>query len=292
MAANSSDKLLLAAAVLVAAGSAAVFGTLAWRSASAAREPVPAVELAGEPYQPSVKPAPPVKTETWSAPVAQSRGREWLYDAFTPPEIFYNARTRQFTVKPPTSLVEPEAVEEAFGLELVAVRPEPFRLQLIGFIGEEGNWRGTFENLRTGEVFLATSGQSLPKLGLTIRSFDVRPQPVALPQSMTTRQRVATAIVRDAQTGRDVLLTHRDRTFTGTVSAFVAAPGETATREVRPGDVFKLGAATYRIGKIQLAPPQIEVTKESPTVPKPDTRTLGPREFEDVEKPEGGRIGP
>ena len=104
---------------LLAIASAAVFGTLTWRQADAARTPAPTVELAGEPYKPSVENAPPVKAETWGAPGPQSRGRDWIYDAFTSPEIFYNARSRQFTVRPPSSLAEPEAIEEAFGLELL-----------------------------------------------------------------------------------------------------------------------------------------------------------------------------
>ena len=100
MAVTSSDKALLGSAALLAIASAAVFGTLTWRKADAARTPAPTVELAGEPYKPSVENAPPVKAETWGAPGPQSRGRDWIYDAFTSPEIFYNARSRQFTVRP------------------------------------------------------------------------------------------------------------------------------------------------------------------------------------------------
>jgi hypothetical protein len=178
--------------------------------------------------------------------------------------------------------------EEEFGIELVAVRPEPFRLQLIGYVGGDGRWRGTFENVLTGEVFLAAAGKQVPALGLSIRSFEVQAQPVALADSMTTRQRIATAIVRDEKTGREVTLTHRERQFTGSVSAFVALPGETATREVRAGDTFKLGEATYRIDKVQLTPAALEVTKEAPSLAQPDRRSLFPREAELPEKPEGG----
>lgn len=287
MAAKSSDKVLLTFAALLLLASALAFGFLVWRGVGLQRVAVEQVQLSDAPYAPSVAAAPVVKIEEWKTPPSQTRGREWIYDAFTPAEIFYNARSRQFTVKPPTATAD-EVIEEAFGLELVAVRPEPFRLQLIGFVGSEGNWRGMFENSASGEVFLAAAGRSVPKLGLTITAFDVRPQPIALAQSMTTQQRVATAVVRDDKTGRDVTITHRERHFTGTVSAFVAEEGATATREVRAGDVFKLGPATYRIEKVQLAPVQIEVTKEAPTLPQPERRTLFPREAETPESPEKG----
>lgn len=281
MAVKSSDKLLLACAALLFAASGAAIALLVRLGIGLQPPPVGQVQLAEMTYTASVAEPALVKTETWPAPAPQKRGREWIYDTFTPPEIFYNPRTKQFTVKPPTAAAE--AVEEPFGLELIAVRPEPFRLQLIGYVGD----RGTFENTLTGEVFLGAAGKRVPALGLTIVGFDVRLQPIALRDSMTTQQRVATAVVRDEKTGRDVTITHRERHFTGTVSAFVAAEGANAAREVRSGDGFKLGAATYRVEKVQLTPPQIEVTKEAPTLPQPERRTLVPREGDAPEKPDG-----
>jgi hypothetical protein len=285
MAVPSSDKTLIGSALVLAIASAAIFGTMAFRHSGVPSGPVPQVELSNAPYVPTATEAPPVKTETWAAPVAQSRGREWIYDAFTPPEIFYNARSKQFTVKPPSSLLDEDA-QESFGLELIAVRPEPFRLQLIGYVGGEGNWRGMFQNLVTGQVFLAAGGHRVPELGLTVRSLDVSPHPIRMGESMISRQRVATAVVRDEKAaGREVTLTHRERVFTGTVFAFVATPGETAAREVRTGDMFKLGEATYRIEKIETNPPSVEVVKESPTLSQPDRRELKPRDSDSPEAP-------
>lgn len=285
MAAPSRDKVLLGAALVLALASAAAFGVLLVRHTGVPAGPIPRVELAATPYVASAPDAPPVKTDTWNAPVAQTRGREWIYDTFTPPEIFYNARSRQFTVKPPSSLLDEDA-QESFGLELVAVRPEPFRLQLIGYVGGEGNWRGTFQNVLSGEVFLGAAGRRMPNLALSIKSLDVSTQPIRMGESMVTRQRVATAVIHDEKAGRDVTLTHRERQFTGTVFAFVALPGETATREVRTGDIFKVGEASYRIEKIQTDPASVEVVKESPGLSQPDRRVLTPREAEAPEPPE------
>lgn len=279
MAALTREKVYLGLAVLAAAASAASFTMLAVRHDARGGRPLPQVQLSEEPYAPKAVAAKPVKLEAWTTPAPQARGREWVYDAFTPPEIYYNARSRQFSVKPPASLVEGDAAEP-FGLELVAVRPEPFRLQLIGYVGTPGNWRGTFQNVRTGEVFLAAAGRRVPGLGLTLRSLEVAAQPVAIPDSMTTRQRVATAVVRDEKTGQDITLTHRERTFTGTLFAFVAAPGQSSTREVRAGDSFKLGEATYRVEKVEQSPPSAEIVKESPSLAQPDRRLLTPREAE------------
>ncbi|MDO8539543.1 MAG: hypothetical protein Q7S40_03820 [Opitutaceae bacterium] len=280
---RSSDKVLIGIATVAVAASAAVFGSLAWRKSSAPPPAVAAVQLADARYVMGVTSPAPVKTDTWATPGPQSRGREWVFDAFTPPEIYYNARSKQFTVRPPSSLAEEE--EEEFGIELVAVRPEPFRLQLIGYFGDEGRFLGTFENLLSGETFLAGPGRRMPNLAVSIKSLEVKPQPVAVGEGATSRQRVATAVVFDEKTKREVVLTHRERKFTGTVSAFIAAPGETTTREVRPGDTFKMGEATFQIDTVQLTPPAIDVIKESPNLSQPDRRTLNPREPDETELP-------
>jgi hypothetical protein len=284
MAAISREKILFGAALALAAASGALFGGLAWRNTRLPQGPVASAQMPAAAYAATVADAPTVKTRPWNPPVAQSRGRDWIYDMFTPPEIFYNPRSQLFTVKPPPSGTD-EAPEEAFGLELIGVRPEPFRLQLIGYVGSEGNWSGTFQNLVSGEVFLAAAGRRVADLALTIRRLEVRNESVALAESMTTRQRVATAVVHDERTGRDLTLTHRERQFTGGLTALVAAPGETAARELRQGETVKLGEASYHIEKIQLAPPRIDVTKESPSLIQPDRRTLAPRETEDATPP-------
>lgn len=285
MASLSSDKIAIGAATLVLLASAAAFGFLGYRHAQAPKGPPPTVSLSEAPYVPIAPDAPPVKIEPWQPPAAQTRGREWIYDVFTPPEIFYNARTKQFTVKPPSSLVD-EEMNDVFGLELVAVRPEPFRLQLIGFAGDEAKRVGVFQDAKTGQVYTASTGFRVPKAGLVIRKFEVLSQPIRLGEGTTTRQRVATAVVHDEQSGRDTIITHRERVFTGTLSAFVAEPGETATREVRQGDTFKIGDASYRIESISLTPPVIEVTKEAPSLPEPLRQPLRPREIEAPEAPD------
>ena len=286
MAALPQEKVTLLAALGLAVASAAVCGAILWRQNSSTQAAVVAVDFPDTPYPPAVTEAEVVKTDTWTPPAPQSRGRDWVYDAFTPPEIFYNARTKHFTVKPPAAPVEEGGVvEEAFGVELVSVRPEPFRLQLIGYVGGPGTYKGLFENIATGEAFLATAGRKVPKLNLTIQRFEVRPVEVKIPGSMTTRQLVASAVIVDDKTHAEVTITHRERRFTGELSAFVAQTGEAATREVRKGESFILGDVSYKVEKIELSPPSIDLAKDSPTLTQPDRRTLSPRETDDAPAP-------
>ncbi|MBL9190299.1 MAG: hypothetical protein JNK23_22645 [Opitutaceae bacterium] len=285
MALTQQDKVLLGAALTFAIASAGVFGWFALRHAGPAE--IPPVQLVESPYEAKAPAAPPIKAETWAAPVAQSRGREWIYDTFTPPEIFYNARSRQFTVKPPSSLIDEDQLE-VFGVELVSVKPEPFRLQLIGYSGGAGDWRGTFVNALTGEIIVAGAGHRVAKLGLVIKALEVAAQSVRIGESMPVRQTVATAVILDEKTRRETTITNRERVFTGTVFAFVAEPGSTATREVRAGDSFQIGEATFRIEKVQTTPPAIEIVKEAPSFTQPDRRTLTPRESDaDAEREPG-----
>jgi hypothetical protein len=285
MRAPSSDKILIGAAFTLVLISVGVFAALSLKYQRAQSGPPPSVQLADSTYTPVAPDAPPVKTETWAAPVAQSRGDKWIYDTFTPPEIYYNARSKQFTVKPPTGLGDEEPTEE-FGIELAAVRPEPFRLQLVGFAGDQGSGKGIFQNVASGQVFLSAAGRRLTDLGLTIKKLEIELQPIAFPESTTTRQRVAIAVIHDEKSNRDVTLTHRDRVFTGTLFAMIAATGQSALREVREGDTFKIGEASYRVDKIVITPPSIEVTKESPALTQPDHRTLTPREVDTPDAPE------
>jgi len=97
---------------------------------------------------------------------------------------------------------------------------------------------------------------------------------VMIPESMSFKQRVGTAVITDARTGRDVILTQRERRMTGNVFAFVALEGENAPREVRPGDMLKRGAASYRIESINAELATIDVTKTSPDLDEPWRRTV------------------
>jgi hypothetical protein len=158
---------------------------------------------------------------------------------------------------------------------LLAVRPDLFRLQLIGFVGGEGDCRGVFENRDTQETMLATTGERFPKLGLAIDRFEVRRTPVPLPESMTVRRLVATAVVRDERTGESVALTDIAPRTTARLTATIACADESSrTLAVHEGDEITAAGSLYRIDKIQLTPPAIGVSRQSADEPQSDYRTL------------------
>lgn len=216
----------------------------------------------------------------WPAPVAQPRGERWVYEVFTPPEIFYDGRTRRFSVTPPQSAAEPTArPAPEFDLELLAVAPVPFRLQLVGYVGEEGNYRGAFENVKTSEVFLAREGRRVPELGLEIVEFYVGRGPAADLEMPGLVARVARALVKDLHTGELITLNDRERRHTQEARAWIKGlPGEPEELLLAEGEILQRGEDTYKFEKIRLAPPTAEVIKESAATNQPQRLTLVPPE--------------
>jgi len=204
--------------------------------------------------------------QKWLPPVSQARGPGWVYEAFTPPEVTYDARKRELTAIP--SCRESESRRPEF--ELVAVRREPFRLQLLGYVGGEGSYRGVFENLRSGEVTLAGPGQVVPELGLVIADFRVTRRNVTLADGTNSGQWMADAIVRDGFTGQSTALSAGERSLADALSAVVAGneDDDQPTFELREGEEFRNSDLTYRVERVRLDPPAVELTQRSARSPE------------------------
>ena len=91
---------------------------------------------------------------------------------------------------------------------------------------------------------------------------DVDRETVQLPESMAVRERRVNAVVRDERTGRRTQLNQSRKTYTETVHAQVIL-GEAGAipKLVRARDVIDDGVTHYKIEKIRLAPPAVDVTK-------------------------------
>ena len=119
------DKLLAAFAL----GLMAVSGGWAWLHQGAIdliRNHAVTTELTSAAYTPPVLPRTETQPTAWARPAAQSHGRGWLHEVFTPPVIYYNPLARSFAVTPP---LNPTEGDTPFGLELLQVMLEPYRLQ-------------------------------------------------------------------------------------------------------------------------------------------------------------------
>jgi hypothetical protein len=163
----------------------------------------------GDHYEPVHWDHATMQAEEWSTPMAQTAGPDWTFEVFAPPAISYDVAKSEYIVTSPNA--DRTGAEENSGLGVDPVIEEPFPLKLVGFLGSEGRYFGTFENVRSKEHFLARAGQHLPALGLAIKQFEVRKEGLDLPGGMGFGGLIATAVVRDSQTGAETILTDRVR---------------------------------------------------------------------------------
>lgn len=276
MSAKTNDTLFLAV------GGLAVVGAGIWAIVQQSRiddfRAPPAVPAGGAAYEPGAIAISSPESRRWAPPPSQAAGPLWIYDVFTPPKIYYNTQTRQFTVVPPEPpddskgpvVVRPPA---EFGLELAKVEQPLFRLQLVGYVGEGEQARGNFLNVETGAVVFGTTGRKFADLNLEIVRFAAERRVVQQPGGTTLVFVEATAVVRDTTTGEETKLDTQSRVPGGApVVTFKDAAGVEHT--ARSGETLTLGDFTYKVGDLTLDPPSAVVTKEGDALPEPETKTL------------------
>lgn len=229
--------------------------------------------LSGSAYSAMEWRLPDTAAVAWPKAPAQSQGSEWLYEIFTPPVIYYNTVARSFAVTPPSTLTEPRVA--VFGLELLAVKLEPYRLQLMGYFGAPGDYLAAFVSPQSPETLLARPGRRLDQLGLTLKSFAVRKVTVESSEPGPVYDIAAFAVLQDEQTGAEVVLDSRSRKLTDIPLAVFRLPGAAGkSRELHEGDTFTDEGATYRIERISLDPPEVVVARITPGLPVPELRVL------------------
>ncbi len=267
------DKLLAAFAL----GLMAVSGGWAWLHQGAIdliRNHAVTTELTSAAYTPPVLPRTETQPTAWARPAAQSHGRGWLYEVFTPPVIYYNPLARSFAVTPP---LNPTEGDTPFGLELLQVMLEPYRLQLVGYFGGPGDYLAAFVSQELPETLLARSGRRFEQLGLTLKSLDVKKVEVSRDDERPVYDVAALAVLLDEKSGTEVVLDSRARKLTDTPLAVLRlGPGGNRSRTLHEGDAFSDETGSYRIERIQLDPPEVVLVRQTAGLPLPESRILRP----------------
>ena len=158
----------------------------------------------------SGQPGPQGAPRCWVEPAAQRRGPGWIYDLFTPPAVHYDQLSRTLTATPAPELVPADTDENPPDLELLEVRREPFRLQLVGYAGGPGELRGIFLDMRRGETAIGRAGDHLAGSGLSVKRLAVTGGG-GFQSGAETGEPMAEATVADEATGNEVVLTSRGR---------------------------------------------------------------------------------
>jgi len=216
---------------------------------------------------PSFSKPSPERVVAWLPPEPQGRGPQWVFDVFTPPEIFYHPLRQEFFVKsvlpPSESAVATGVLSEAQsaqsnGLRLLGVRREEYPLQLSGYLGDafEGDlgysFFGLFENRETGETLLLRGGSRVDSLGIDVLNLRVEARPTADCEITILCEPRAVATIRD-ELGERRTLREGERTEGAGLVAQVEWKGGRV--ELREGDAFaREGAEPLTVVGIQCDP--------------------------------------
>ena len=189
-------------------------------------------------------------TVPWTAPNESG-------DLFNPPDI----------VRAPRKIV---SVATGDGCELLAVKREPYRLQLAGYFGTPENYTAALVSPGSPETWHAREGQRCESLGLSLKSFSLQRigpgfEPTACAQIWDERKQELVTLVAHEPRLTDTPLA---------VLRFGPPPGR--SREYRIGDTFQDGATTCRIEGIQLEPAEVVIARDQPGQAKPERLILKP----------------
>lgn len=261
-------------------GGVVFLGAAAWAFLQQTSQPAFTAPTSGRAYEPTNLTIQPPVTRQWTEPSSQSAGEKWLFEVFTPPKIYYNEETRQFTVIPPIRTpVQPstpvvEEVKPEFGLKLAKVEQPLFRLQLVGAVNFGPDARGTFENARTGDIIVATKGRRIADLNLEIVEFVAERRRTQVAGGSDVVSDTIYAVVRDTETGVQTRLESTQRLPEGALQAVLTTP-EGAERIVKVGTTLTEGETTFQIVDIALSPPAVTVKKTTAETPEGVTEVLG-----------------
>jgi hypothetical protein len=165
----------------------------------------------------------------------------------------------------------------SFGLELLEVRLEPFRLQLVGYFGGPGDYLAAFVSPSSPDTLLAREGHHFENLGLILKSFAVKNVAVDDIDPRPVFEAAAFAVLEDEKTGTAVVLDSRICKLTGTrLAIFHLVTENVQTSGLREGEKFSAEGSTYCIERIQLDPPEVVVARQTAGSSGTETRILHP----------------
>jgi len=273
------DKILLGLGALVFLATGAI-GTMQLRKLDdiASRNPAAGIEPAR--YELARAVVPSISTVVWNDAPTQSRGREWLYDVFTPPVVYYNPQTRSLTATPPVRVTPTTETsgDAPYDIELLGVRQEPYRIQLNGNVGKEDNPIAMFVIVDTDETAVGRPGKHFERHEFTLLSFDVRRITTPVGDGMPVIENVSVATILDERTGREEVLIQGETKMMPRLQATFRInvyPGE--TRVVREGATIETNGQVYLVTQLSLHPPQAVVSRRSrDALGQSESRTLVP----------------
>ena len=192
----------------------------------------------------------PPPLAVWIAPPS---GGDQAGDLFNPPTVGFGKREVR-------SREAAAQLSAGAGFELLAVKRELYRLQLVGYFGELGNYTATFVSPGSPETLRAREGHHFESLGLTLKHFAIKHVGPARENDQSGFETTACAQLWDERKQEMVDLVGHEPLLTDTLLAvFRFGPPPVRSKEFREGDSFHDGAVTFRIERIQLDPAEVAI---------------------------------
>ncbi len=268
MLSKNYDKVIFGISVLILIGFSIVFFQRGQQIVEELDTEIPMVENIHD-YEMTPQVELDLEVHSWAGPQSQSAGADWIYDVFTPPTIYYHEAQDRFDVRQPDRL---EDREEIIDVEFVGFEEEPYRIQLTGYAGREGDYLITFLNRETGDVIVTRRGREISDADIRIEDFRVTRE-----EANGVISRIARAVILDQRSGEEVELSEEETKYLDE-PAIVVRTSEDPPRTInaRPGEAFEVGEFTYRVEEYTVDPPSIVMSKASPEREEPERETLNP----------------
>lgn len=209
------------------------------------------------PYVSYPLPETQVVDASWPKPVENASG--WLYDVFTPPEIYID-QNGQLTNIP----WSPKPSRPPFGIYLEAIVRKPYRIQLEGYIEEDlkddSKSLILFYDEETQKKVRLRPGQDYSAGAFTLLNFEIK----RTRDANNNISKTATARVLDRRTDKEMELVHGERLFdkkATVVFRSVEEPNFEVTLSKTPAE-FEGPAGRYILKEINFAERSVIVQKD------------------------------
>lgn len=218
--------------------------------------------------------AEPIAAAAWETPPGDSAGGDPGYGLFDPPDYPGRVPVPSLGGAPLPPLAGSPVGP---GLELLAVKREPYRLQLVGYYGAPGDYTVAFVSPGSPETWRVREGHRFGSLGLVLNSFSLLKCATKNQDGPPGYEMTACARLWDERTQEPVLLLGSEPLLTDSpLAIFRFGPAPARAREFRPGESFQDGAAACRIESIQLDPAEVVITRQEPGAGPSQRQVLHP----------------
>ena len=248
-------------------------------------------DILGPPIAPGERSGPALEgvggSGPWPEPASQLRGREWLYDLFTPPAVYFNPQRPELRAASADPVIA-NSEETRPDLELLRVRRRPFRVQLIGYAGRPDDLRGIFADSASGETVVARAGDHLAGQRITVRQLALERLSDGA-EGGSAQEPAAIATVMEDGAGGEIRLHTREPCLAGPpVGIFGSRRVAGLRREAEAGESFVLEGASYCVEQIDVQPPEATVACTPPDGAGPPVRRiLHPRDPPEIDEAPG-----